>query len=306
MLNLNIIVHKNPKEAILASLGKKERVFVEPSHYLINFLIIKLHRYLVMPIPKKLYNFTEKMENKNININDFNLYSPFKEHIIKTPFNILIRNLYKQIDVLDFLKNSSQETIHTTREGSLLITWYIKEKNIPIENIRLYSPYQNPIEIIDRGIKDYVEDMYYRRFYPLGLERLLKLYGLLYLSKEKENENKINFLADMQEHILSIKHPKDFNPLILEKAFEFFEKESIYFEKVLQMPSSNLVNKIIEEFKRLKFLSNLEKVEIDYAYNLKYFVPTPDQRTEFEKNIKYMLIGEYENSLENENILSPF
>jgi len=306
MLNLNIIVHQNPKEAILASLEKKEKVFIESSHYLINFLIIKLHRYLVMPIPKKLYNFTEKMENKNININDFNLYSPFKEHIIKTPFNILIRNLYKQTEnMLDFLKNSSQKTIHTTKEGNLLITWYIKEKNIPIENIRLYSPYQ--IEIIDRGIKDYVEDMYYRRFYPLGLERLLKLYGLLYLSKEKKNENKIKFLADMQEHILSIKHPKDFNPLILEKAFEFFEKESLYFEKVLQMPLNNLVNKIIEELKKLKFLSNLKEIEIDYAYNLKYFVPIRNQRTKFEKDIKNILIGKYnKNSLENKNILSPF
>ena len=299
MEKLNIVVHKTQKEAIQASLAERERVFIEPSHYLSNFSVLKFHRYLIMPVPKKLYNIADKKLVKNINVFDFNLNSKFEEPIQQTPFNILVRNVYKQAghNIQVNLENLPEtKRVHTTQEGFVLIAWFLREKDIEINSIQIFSPYETTKELIERGVKDYIHNNVYKAFYPLSLERALKLYGILYLSKERKDPNKTYFVADLQEQLLGIRALKDFNPLLLEAALDYFEKESEYFKNILQFPPNNLVNKILEEFKHLEFLRRLEEqehTEKSNAFTFNYFVPKKEMKRFFEKQLeKYIFFGD--------------
>jgi len=294
---LNVIIHGSQKEAINTALENNERVFIEPSHYLNNFMILKLHRYLVMPIPKKLYNVIDKKKIKNANVFDFNLNSKFKNPIQKTPFNILQRNLYKQSEYnirLNLSELSETNTIHLTKESFIIFSWFLREKKeVLINDISMISSYSYSLEeLIKRGVKDYIYNNVAKYFYPLVLERALKLYGSLYLSKEYKNKEKICFIDSLQKHLLGINSLKEINPLFIEKAISYFEKESEYFEKVFNFPSNNLVNKIIEELKHIEFLNNLKKQTKGNAYGFDYYIPTKDSLVDFEKKlIDYIFYG---------------
>ena len=304
---IKLVVHKTPKEAVSASLVNDERVFVEPYHYLSNFSLLKFHRYLVLPIPKKLYYAVERKKIKNVNEFEFNNLSKIKEPIKNTPFNILKRNLYKQAEnnIKTNLENLSENKIlNLTTESFILFSWFLKEKNIDIKEIELVAPYLLE-ELIDRGIKGCLFNFIYKPFYPFSLERAIKLYGILYLSKESNNSTKVKFISNLQEHLQGIKHINEFNPHLLEKAIFFFKEESDYFEKVLKFPLDNLINKIVEEFLILDFLKNqIDENEIEKGkkYGFDYFLPKKNIQKDFEKKLKEYIFFEGQKC----PVLSPF
>lgn len=316
--SLELVVYENENDALKASFRDGEKVFIHSSYRLNTFSIEKMVKGLVLPIPKDVV----ALKKKNVTVEEFDQLSGLNTSIEDTPFNILKRNLFNQIKenveyVIDNMDESNKNTLYLSQMEFVLFFWYLVEfKNkyqiddieVTIisdnDNVSSESELEN---YISNGIEKFINTYVNERFYLFSLERLIKLYGLLYASKEATNEAKIFVIASFQEQLLNIKELKNLNPLLLEEIVGIFEQEVKYLAS-LYTPNNNFVNKILEQLKKLQYLIQLDKEGVvkkgnDFGYD--YYLIENSKIKSLKKQLKDFIFYEGEKTEDIESI-SPF
>ncbi len=203
-------------------------ILMEPSIFASNFLIRSFDKFGIMDVDAELLYLIDTQQN----IHNHSL-SNQEQHFVR----MVSRPIYGNTDRI-FEKsleelNNGNEVFSTPGAASLFLKW-LKEEEIEfsfdinssftLENLaEEYSAIQN------------------RDFYPVVLERLLKLWFIFYgkyISKEETKE-----IGIFQSEILKGNYSEE----KVDKVYELVDKIKKQELEKAALPSNNIFNKIIEE-----------------------------------------------------------
>ena len=283
MIDLNITLFEDEIATIKAAKKDRKRLFIEPFFFLSSFIIQKWYRYLVMPIPKELYKLSN--QKRNVNVADVD------KKILKSPLNALKKDMFSISKNIEYILDKDSD-IYVTPTSIIILLWYLKEKKGISYDIGDEAYINKGIDML---FSNYLND----NFYPLALERLIKLYSMFYL--KHDTSSKIKCIGAFQASLR--KHSFD-NVQSLEEVTEIFKKEAEYL-LAIGIPDSNIANKILEMLRKLE---NLLQFQNDVIISKDRFMScrlSSKKEEEMKKNLYQYIFqdGEYTDDIK---IFSPF
>lgn len=232
-----IIVAETAQDAFSAKAKNREAVLLgDPKTFISNFLLGSLQKFGVVPFHKDILSLMENQKNLHIH----KVQELVKPALLRATTRHRRNNMDILLsDALIALKEDGRDVI-TTPEGGILFLEFLKEKSETISTLGV----EIESDLMHNDMMDIFNDIKNPSFYPIALERALKLFSIFY-GKKMEKE-KIALIGKFQLELLS----EDFTLTVnLEDIKDIIKEQKA---NAINVQSVNIFDKIIEEIDILK------------------------------------------------------
>lgn len=244
-----LVIHNLDKKAFVQKAKEEESVLlIDPASFVNASLLKSTIHYSIMPIKKEvkeLIGRTDKLPKHKISeyMNDCLL------EVLSVPRKNNVDKIFqKALSALEEGKN-----VHSTLSGSVLFIEWLFKHNLKIDKIECDIGLDEMEEAYGNIINKY--------FYPIALERLLKMLCMFYGQKIPFNINKL--ISKVQVKLIEIENKEvsisELNQNHLQRIFDFVEELRIKEN----LPSINIFNKINEEIENLLNLITESEFEVE-------------------------------------------
>lgn len=249
-------IYSTDKETFQAKSASNDAgavLIADPSQFISNFFLSSLDKFSIIPVPQEA-----KKIISDKNIHKYKVEEFFKPALI----NSITRQRYNNLERIfekGLLALENCQNVYATPNGAVLFIEWLYNKKIKVEKC------ENDL-LIDEMIETY-NKIKNESFYPIALERLLKLFMLFY--NKQLNKDSVFKISNFQKKLIDIENSEKeigielLNNDLLIETQEIKEIIITLQEKdTNEIPSINIYNKCIEELISLenKITSDTKKI----------------------------------------------
>lgn len=190
-----IYISENAQEAFAKKTKNKDAVLLgDPVTFVSNFLLGNLNKFGIIPFHQEIINLMEYQ--KNIHVHKIH-------ELIKTPLlRAITRHRKNNVegilnDALIALQNGGD--VITTPEGGVLLMEYLSDRGHSAESLSI----DIETNLLVSEMMEMYNNIKHPSFYPIALERLLKLFSLFFNKNLKSEEKKL--IGKFQIELLNLK-----------------------------------------------------------------------------------------------------
>ena len=190
-----IYIAENAQEAFARKSKNKDAVLVgDPTTFVSNFLLGNLNKFGIIPFHQEIINLMEFQKNIHVHKIHELIKAPLLRAITRHRKNN-VENILN--DALVALKNG--QDVITTPEGGVLLLECMNDKGHSADSLSINIE----TNVMVSELMEIYNNMKNPSFYPIALERLLKLFSLFYNKNLETDEKKL--IGKLQVELLNLK-----------------------------------------------------------------------------------------------------